>query len=88
MPSAVKNAIAARRSSTTTLTWSNLLIVMRPSIPNCFYTLRRWHKGDVEMLGLRERASALLRRRRRHVRRAALRLKSSCADGELMTTPV
>src|SRR5438034_9737100 len=28
MPSAVKKAIAAARSSTTTLTWSNLLIVM------------------------------------------------------------
>src|SRR3954454_250931 len=30
MPSAVKKAIAAARSSTTTLTWSNLLIVMSP----------------------------------------------------------
>jgi hypothetical protein len=28
MPSAVKKAIAAARSSTTTLTWSNLLMVM------------------------------------------------------------
>jgi hypothetical protein len=28
MPSAVKKAIAGARSSTTTLTWSNLLIVM------------------------------------------------------------
>jgi hypothetical protein len=32
MPSAVKKAIAAARSSTTTLTWSNLLIVKSPSI--------------------------------------------------------
>ena len=32
MPSAVKKAIAAARSSTTTLTWSNLLIVMSPGI--------------------------------------------------------
>jgi len=30
MPSAVKKAIAAARSSTTTLMWSNLLIVVSP----------------------------------------------------------
>ena len=30
MPSVVKNAIAAARSSTTTLTWSNLLMVIAP----------------------------------------------------------
>src|SRR5260370_23819250 len=33
MPRAVKKAIAAARSSTTTLTWSNLLIVISPVLP-------------------------------------------------------
>src|SRR5215212_2698143 len=38
MPSAVKKGIAAARSSTTTLTWSSLLIVMSPILrpPNSF----------------------------------------------------
>src|SRR4029077_2378388 len=39
MPSAVKKATAAGRSSTTTLTWSNLLIVTSPSVRRSLHEL-------------------------------------------------
>ena len=67
MPSAVKKAIAAARSSTTTLTWSNLLIVMslvsqrpcaqsRPTVSRVGLGYRRKSRGD------RAKRNSLLRR--------------------------
>ena len=51
MPSAVKKAIAPARSSTTTLTWSNLLMVMSPVLqrePRSLWTRHR--RGEEAMV--------------------------------------